>query len=493
MTRRRAVPTLAVLSAAFSSVLASCAQAPPPPPVAEPTPPPPETSASLVPAASVAAPPAPTTPADRGADEAPKVAAFPVVPTFVEGDPDRRSSAQLCLGNIVPRLRPGKPVDSLEIRTLQRQGQQIQVVVTGRAGSPCGTAKDLPACQRAFDAARPPNHEEIYVFTRGDEVGVVTRTEVPAFLAPIDSAEEAAAVLVYAPPDDKAEVDCDPATFKVTGATFTSVQKTGGRCEHDVITFSVSKAGKARRISTRHVVEQRPCRMPVKGRRPEGLAPIEPHAIDGAGDGALGAYLAEACTMEAASVTSFRRLERELAALGAPRGLRRRASASALDEARHTRLMRRLARRAGAEPKKPRIARIATRSPLAIALENAVEGCVHETWSALVARFQADHANDGELRAAMEIIARDEARHAALAWDVRAWLDQRLTDDERARVREAYEAALATLGDAMEDGLDSGDRRALGLPSAETTRALAAAWSEAARTLDPRCGADPRA
>lgn len=474
MVRR---PTLAVLQAAFSTVLASCAQPPPPVAPAEPSPPPAEASALPVavsppPAAvaSASAPP-PSEPPPKASD-----AARP--PVFVEGDPNARSSAQLCLGNVVPSLRPGRPVDSLEIRTLQRRNQQVEIVVTGRAGSPCGTAKDQAACQRAFEAARPPNHEEIFVYTRGDEVGVLARGDVAAFLAPIDTPEEAAAVLVYAPPDEKDEVTCDPSTFKATKTGYTSVQESRGRCEHDVTTYTVSKAGKARRVSTKHVVDQRPCRMPVKGRRPEGLAPTPP--IDDVDDGSLGAYLAEACTLEAASVVSFRRLERELGSLGAPHDLRQRARASALEEARHARLMRRLARRAGAEPNAPRVARIATRTPLAIALENAVEGCVHETWAALVARFQADHAADRELRAAMQIIAEDEARHAALAWDVRAWLDERLTDEERARVREAYEGALGALVGDLDEGLNEADHAALGLPSPETARALATAWRDAA-------------
>jgi hypothetical protein len=41
------------------------------------------------------------------------------------------------------------------------------------------------------------------------------------------------------------------------------------------------------------------------------------------------------------------------------------------------------------------------RSLESIAIENAVEGCVNETWAALVATLQAAHATDPELRAVM--------------------------------------------------------------------------------------------
>lgn len=470
--RRR---TLALLQAAFSTVLASCAQPPPvvtpsepsapnAPPTQEPvsTAAPLPMAAATTPTPPVVAPPSPPKP-DRTA------------PTFVEGNPNTRSSSQLCPGNLIPSLRPGRPVDSLEMRVIRETNERVEIVVMGRAGSPCGTAKDHAACQRAFEAALPPLSQEILVFTRGDEVGVVTRGEIPAFLAPIDSPEEAAAATVYGPPGTETAISCDAAQYKATPSGYTSTQRRDGRCEHDVFTFGIGKNGKARVVSKQHVVDQNPCRQAVKGRRPEGLAPVLP--VDGESPGSLGAYLAEACTLEAASVTSFRRLERELAALGAPRSLRHRAKASARDEARHARTMRRLARRAGIEPRKPRVARIAPRAALAIAIENAVEGCVLETWAALVARFQAEHAVDADFREAMRIIAEDEARHAALAWDVRTWLETRLSPEEQAHVRDAYEQALADLVRGRDTDFDEPTRAALGLPSPQTAQTLATAWA----------------
>ena len=41
-----------------------------------------------------------------------------------------------------------------------------------------------------------------------------------------------------------------------------------------------------------------------------------------------------------------------------------------------------------------------------------------ETWAALLAQHQAEHARDPLVRAAMKSIALDEARHAALAWTI---------------------------------------------------------------------------
>ena len=64
----------------------------------------------------------------------------------------------------------------------------------------------------------------------------------------------------------------------------------------------------------------------------------------------------------------------------------------------------------------------------------------------------------------MGAIAEDEMRHASLAWQVAAWLEPRLSEAERAAVREAREGARATLEARVERGYDHGIREALGLP-----------------------------
>ena len=57
-----------------------------------------------------------------------------------------------------------------------------------------------------------------------------------------------------------------------------------------------------------------------------------------------------------------------------------------------------------------------------MALSTALEGCVEETLSCLVAAEQAARCVDDRLvRAALCSIVKDEARHAALAWRALAW------------------------------------------------------------------------
>ena len=70
---------------------------------------------------------------------------------------------------------------------------------------------------------------------------------------------------------------------------------------------------------------------------------------------------------------------------------------------------------------------------------------MRETFGALVAAWQASHARDAGVRATMRDAARDETRHAALAWEVAQWAERRLSRVERERVTEARTRALTEL------------------------------------------------
>jgi len=170
------------------------------------------------------------------------------------------------------------------------------------------------------------------------------------------------------------------------------------------------------------------------GRRLDGLE--EPSTPD---------LIARAAWLEAASIHAFRRLSRELEAHGAPPALVRRARACARDEARHARIMTRMARRRGAAVPRVVVRSCDVRDLESIARENAVEGCARETFGALFAAWFARAAADRELREAMTAIAPDELRHAALAWDVAAWAETKLGAAARARVRKARRGATARL------------------------------------------------
>jgi hypothetical protein len=103
-----------------------------------------------------------------------------------------------------------------------------------------------------------------------------------------------------------------------------------------------------------------------------------------------------------------------------------------------------------------------------IARENAVEGCVRETYGALVAAHQGAYATDSQLRHAMGEIASDEMRHAALSYAVHAWLLPQLDDVGRALVHAAQRHAIHALRAAVyEADVDDALADAAGLPSAD--------------------------
>src|SRR5262249_35131396 len=132
------------------------------------------------------------------------------------------------------------------------------------------------------------------------------------------------------------------------------------------------------------------CHPACTGRRPAGLTvPMRASAAN-----VLGDYFAEMAALEAASVDAFRTLRDELALHRAPRSLRRAAARAARDEVRHARVTASIAKRFGAQPAPVEVIPSAPRPLEAIARENAVEGCVRETFGALIATRQAIAARD---------------------------------------------------------------------------------------------------
>jgi hypothetical protein len=182
-----------------------------------------------------------------------------------------------------------------------------------------------------------------------------------------------------------------------------------------------------------------------RGRVPPGFVP---RAIVGRDPRAR--FFASAAQLEAASIASFAFVARDLRMHRAPARLVRDALRARKDEIRHARVMSRIAREHGATSV-PRVAaaRWTRRSLEAIATENVVEGCVRETYGAIDATWMAHNAHDPRVRAAMKAIARDETRHAALAWQVFAWSSELLGSTARARIAKARRAAVCQLSEEL--------------------------------------------
>jgi hypothetical protein len=198
----------------------------------------------------------------------------------------------------------------------------------------------------------------------------------------------------------------------------------------------------------------------VVGRRPAGLQPLD--RVPGVS--ALGRHFVQLAQLEAASVCAFERIAGELRAFDAPDQLALAADAAARDEVRHAHEMAALARRFGTEPSAPQIEPRSTRSLFEFAIDNAVEGCVRETFGAVLAHCQAALAQDPAVAATMARVAEDEMRHAELSWQIAAWIEPQLSIAERGTLAAARRGALAGLDRSRDRALSAADRRVIGWP-----------------------------
>ena len=395
----------------------------------------------------------------------------------------------LCDGTEYLRLKGVTPAPSLvaidytELRDEYETTNAQPPNVVAKAGTPCASAVDQPACLTAFAALRsaegwkknasglePPSHRYL-VTTSGDSFAVVKTTDaLRDFVSPVDTAKDAALIATAI---DQYRVVCDGRNNASKTATgWEIVVQSGDTCgpgtkleEH---VLAVTATGAVTVLKTTLIKEGDPnCAI---GRRPEGLvARCEP-GRDAASP--VGKFFAEAAYLEAASVFAFERLAEELRVFGAPEDLAARALVSRDDEVRHTRMTRALAERFGGQVTDPEVLPSRPRSRLDFALENAVEGCVRESYGALVAHYQARAAGDAAVKRVMDRIALDETRHATLAWDVAAWLEPQLTEGERRQVEAARREAFSDLEAALKTEPSEELTSRAGMPNAETALAL---------------------
>lgn len=385
---------------------------------------------------------------------------------------------------------PGPSLDGFVVRRM-KGGSQTEFTVVRTIRELCTKATSITECTAAtaelpetvagwdplagYDGGRQQTLE-FAVTTKGDEAErLTTVAQLGAALAPIETADEAAilaALSGYLPVGCLGNAETPKS---VTGAKQTAdgwelrLQSPGdcGQAVTEAI-VRVGRDGKTEIVSTK-VVRERKTDGPVCGRRPCALERAAATDLDD--PASTGALLAQMAYLEAASVPAFAILARDLAAHGAPRPLLERIERARKDEIRHARLMRRAAKRFGVMPPVPRVGAVAPRSLRAIAEENAVEGCVRETFGALIATYQARHAVDPELAALFTSIARDETEHAELSWDLAAWLDGELSAEDREAVDSARRHAIAELGAGLRDS-QIPDREVAGVPDSATSRAL---------------------
>lgn len=227
------------------------------------------------------------------------------------------------------------------------------------------------------------------------------------------------------------------------------------------------------------LIEQQARVAPVTNDEAWSRAPAKPR-LDHLGAGeqaALAQHWTRLGQLEHASIAAFARFQLQLLALGAPPELVVACTAALGDETEHARLCFGLASAYTGHPVGP--------GPLdidgsldAISLAEVVdlvilEGCYGETRAALEAREAAEDASDPVIQETYRRIARDEERHAELAFRFVRWALERDPARIGPRVRRELEAPSSDsdpVGDVVEPcfyALLSASRRLSqqGLPS----------------------------
>lgn len=328
---------------------------------------------------------------------------------------------------ILAQVTLAEPLDYLAFK--RSTGQHPSAV-----GTLCGGAPDRDACVDAVRQLIPDpgwwdnsgGTRVAMIWTVGGEVGIAQdKAQVVARFGEVDAPADALVVLQTLNHDPVCEsvMEQDDGSWQVVSQHWSEGSRT-------IALVEVTPAGD---VATVEVLQSQT--LPVVGRRPAGL-----RAAD-LPDGRTARQLAALAHLEAVAVVAFERLADALARHGAPLDLVRRARRSASDEERHAWVMGDLARSRGVDVPPVDVAPAGEPSLFDLALENAVEGCVRETFGAADALYRAQHAPSVALRELFAAIAADEADHALLAWDIAAWAHDRLDASERLALRSARDTA----------------------------------------------------
>ncbi|MBL8721182.1 MAG: ferritin-like domain-containing protein [Myxococcales bacterium] len=292
----------------------------------------------------------------------------------------------------------------------------LATTALGARGSPCGTCPDETT--QTIPLLPPSPGDASAIDTSSADTGAdVLETEA--------SADASDAVAATDTAMDTTVADTAPRPLGDVGVDACALYCPGARkCEGKTIPFDGGT------IPAIECTESVSC---GAGRRPRGLRPAATTLP----------MLTGLARLEAAAIDAFRVLRADLAAIGAPRSLLRAVSRARRDEVRHARIVGALA---GIPRGRMQTFPAASAPDLpTLAADNAVEGQVRETFGALQALDLARTTRDPHLRDALRRIARDETRHAALAFAIDGHLARRLTPHERAHVAQRRRAAAEEL------------------------------------------------
>ncbi|MDJ0643761.1 MAG: hypothetical protein QNJ15_13185 [Erythrobacter sp.] len=137
----------------------------------------------------------------------------------------------------------------------------------------------------------------------------------------------------------------------------------------------------------------------------------------------------EIALAEHASIPSFARFSIELVALGAPPDLLERSARAMEDEVRHTKMAFAIASRLAGKSLGPSAINVEgalVKQPewREVCRSTLLDGCIGEGVATRQAEFGAARSGSPEAKGFWKTVAREEARHAELAWSFLEWAVQ---------------------------------------------------------------------
>ena len=379
--------------------------------------------------------------------------------------------------SIFDQMQLASSYDSIALRVTTQGGLLDQPPLeTELSGAHCSGATDGDACLSAVENTWPTPDSSWQqcgqagcrsfgvLTTQGDDVALAESLDaISALLGPIDTPHEAS---LWAQANDYS-ASCDDTSYRsTTNGIVLDFEQMISDCPvtYAEISLHVAPDGTLKELSRVELPETGAC----IGRRPPGMLGVNaPCSGFEVGD-----YFAEVAALEDAAVEAFDIIRSDLARFGAPETLLREAAHAQADEVRHAQQMSALAARYGATPAKHRSESKRDQTLLEFALDNAVEGCIRETFGAACAAYQAVRARDPEVRATLRQVATDETRHAELSWKIHSWVASQLTAEERAQLTAAMHAAVTQLQVEVTRAQPASVRFAAGTPGPADAAAL---------------------
>ena len=156
-----------------------------------------------------------------------------------------------------------------------------------------------------------------------------------------------------------------------------------------------------------------------------------------------GGYFARLAQEEATAVFAFTELLDHLQRWEAPASLQDWCEQIIDEERVHALMMSGLAHRNGQQSAVVQFPEVNRVSMKEMAMHNALTGCIGETWSAVLLRYQAEHAP--KYNGVFKRIAKDETSHAEFSWALHEWLMSQLMEDQQEEVTRAMRDMLSSL------------------------------------------------